>query len=611
MAKQSTKTASYFTRIGSAQKVHANLPPALWSVAEKTNFKSTSTYEHVKQFLFELKALTQEMTLHTFGKTTEGRDLWLAVFSRPQIFSPLQAVQSEKPVVLLQNNIHAGEVCPKEASMILMRDLVLGKLNALLDKLIILVIPIYNADGNERLSEANRLSQLGPENGVGIRTNAIGLDLNRDYMKVEAEETACLIKNVYVAWQPDVIIDGHTTDGSRHGYDLTFGFPQHPNAPKKLIDFTRDVMLPAIAQKIKRDTGIEMFYYGDFVNFRKPEEGWATYSHHARFGASYGGLQNRIAILMETYSYVSFERRIRAAYHFMRENLEYTARNASRIKTLVRECVKETIALGESYDPKKNLMAIEVAKQPFDKPYAVIGYVVKEKMHRDGTVYYLPTKTKKVYHVPYFGKFTPVRSVPRPLAYLLPKSERRIIEKLMVHGIAVEQLLKPFSATVEYFDIKDIKLSEQCFQGHREVTISVLRVPVERTFQVDDFIVPMNQPAANVLAGLLEPDSDDSLAHWNYFDNYLTGKLRFEKDFVTEYEYNLIDLPRTREIYEKLIEKNPALSEEERAHEKMKFFMTAVGYENEFVNHIPVFRLIEKKPYSAKVYVSEFATKAR
>lgn len=201
--------------------------------------------------------------------------------------------------------------------------------------------------------------------------------------------------------------------------------------------------------------------------------------------------------------------------------------------------------------------------------------------------------------------------MPRPLAYLLPKSERRIIEKLMVHGIAVEQLLKPFSATVEYFDIKDIKLSEQCFQGHREVTISVLRVPVERTFQVDDFIVPMNQPAANVLAGLLEPDSDDSLAHWNYFDNYLTGKLRSEKDFVTEYEYNLIDLPRTREIYEKLIEKNPALSEEERAHEKMKFFMTAVGYENEFVNHIPVFRLIEKKPYSAKVYVSEFATKAR
>ncbi|PIO49062.1 MAG: hypothetical protein CMR00_01600 [[Chlorobium] sp. 445] len=196
-----------------------------------------------------------------------------------------------------------------------------------------------------------------------------------------------------------------------------------------------------------------------------------------------------------------------------------------------------------------------------------------------------------------------MRSVARPLAYLLPKSERRIIEKLMLHGIAVEELLSAFKATIEYFDVQDIRVSEQCFQGHREVTINVLRVQTERTFEPGDFIVPMNQPAANVLAGLLEPDSDDSLAHWNYFDNYLTGKLRFEKDFITEYEYNLIDLPRTKEIYEKLIEKNPTLSEEKRAQEKMKFFMTAVGYENEFMNRIPVFRLVEKKPYSAKVYV--------
>lgn len=599
MAKPSLKAASYFTRIGARQR---KWPEALYSRAERTNFKATSNYDDVQQFLFELKARTNEMTLHTFGKTTEGRALWLAVFSRPQIFSPIQAVQSQKPVVLLQNNIHAGEVCPKEASLILMRDLAFGKLNQLLDELIILVVPIYNADGNERLSEANRLSQIGPENGVGVRTNAIGLDLNRDYMKIEAEETACLIKNLYIAWQPDVIIDGHTTDGSRHGYDLTFGFPQHPNAPERLIAFIRDTMLPAVAEKIRRDTGIEMFYYGDFVNFRKPEEGWATYSHHARFGAAYGGLQNRIAILMETYSYIPFERRIKAAYHFMRESLEYTARNAAHIKQLVKESVAETVTRGEHYDPKKNLIAIEVAKQAFAEPVTVIGYVVKEKKHRDGSVSFLPTKTKKLYKAPYFGNFVPSRSVPRPLGYLLPKSERRIVHKLMQHGIAVERLLQPFTAKVEYFEVQEIQVSEQCFQGHREVTLRVARVPKEMTFLAGDFLVPMNQPTGNVIAGLLEPDSDDSLAHWNYFDNYLTGKLRFEKDFITEYEYNLIDLPRTREIYEKLIEKNPALSDAEREQEKMKFFMTAVGYDNEFMNRIPVFRLIEKKPYAAVVY---------
>ncbi|MGQ9806240.1 MAG: M14 family metallopeptidase [Chlorobiales bacterium] len=576
--------------------------PALLTVAEKSNYESTSRYSDVVAFLHELKSHSSQMTLHTFGKTTEGRDLLMAVFSELPIYSPIQALKSQKPIVLLQNNIHAGEVCPKEASMRLMRELVFGNLNALLNHLIILVIPIYNADGNERISEANRLSQVGPEKGVGVRTNALGLDLNRDYMKIEAQETEHLIGDVYIQWSPEVIIDGHTTDGSRHGYDLTYGFPQNPNAYKKLIDFTRDTMLPAVRERIKKDTGIEMFYYADFLDFRHPEKGWATYSHHARYGASYGGLQNRIAILMETYSYVSFKRRITAAYHFMRECLKFTARNASRIKALVREAELDAITRGTFYDEKKNIIGLDIEKVAFEKPVTVIGYEIKEKKNPDGTITYLPTTKKKLYSAPYFGKYRITRSVARPLAYLIPKAEHRIIKKLKQHGIAVEMLLSKLTATVEYFKVNDIKVSEQCFQGHREVTISVERIPTKKTFQHGDFVVPMSQPSSHVAAGLLEPDSDDSLAHWNAFDNYLTGKLRYEKDFIIEYEYNLIDLPHTREIYEKLIEKNPAFNDEQKEMEKAKFFLTAVGYENEFVNQIPVYRLIEQTSYSAVVH---------
>lgn len=583
-------------------KKTSRISPALLTVAEKSNYEATSRYNDVVAFLRDLKSHSSQMTLHSFGKTTEGRDLLMAVFSELPIYSPIQALKSQKPIVLLQNNIHAGEVCPKEASMMLMRELVFGDLNALLKHLIILVIPIYNADGNERISEANRLSQVGPEKGVGVRTNALGLDLNRDYMKIEAQETEHLIGDVYVQWSPDVIIDGHTTDGSRHGYDLTYGFPQNPNAYKKLIDFTRDTMLPAVRERIKKDTGIEMFYYADFLDFRHPEKGWATYSHHARYGASYGGLQNRIAILMETYSYVSFKRRITAAYHFMRECLEFTARNASRIKALVREAELDAITRGTFYDEKKNIIGLDIEKVAFEKPVTVIGYEIKEKKNPDGTITYLPTTKKKLYSAPYFGKYRITRSVARPLAYLIPKAEHRIIKKLKQHGIAVETLLSELTAAVEYFKVNDIKVSEQCFQGHREVTISVERIPTKKTFQPGDFVVPMSQPSSHVAAGLLEPDSDDSLAHWNAFDNYLTGKLRYEKDFIIEYEYNLIDLPRTREIYEKLIEKNPAFNDEQKEMEKAKFFLTAVGYENEFVNQIPVYRLIEQIGYSAVVH---------
>ncbi|MBC8044563.1 MAG: M14 family metallopeptidase [Rhizobacter sp.] len=575
----------------------------LVTVAEKSNFTATSTYRDVENFLIDLSSLSGDMTLHTFGKTTEGRNLYMAAFSRPQLYTPEHAVMSGKTIVLLQNNIHAGEVCPKEASMMLMRELVFGKLNQLLDKLIILVVPVYNADGNERFSTANRLSQLGPEGGVGIRTNAIGLDLNRDYMKIEAVETAALIENVYLAWQPDVIVDGHTTDGSRHGYDLTYGFPQNPNASKQLIDYTRDTMLPAVRAKIKKDTGIEMFYYGDFVDHTRPEQGWKTYSHHARYGASYGGLQNKISILMETYSYVSFERRVMAAYHFMRENLEYTFRHAAEVKDVVRTAVAETIKRGEKFDAKKNVLGLEIEQTAFEKSVTIIGYEVKEKRNADGSVGFVPTKTKKIYTAPYFGKYVMTRSVPRPLAYLLPKSEWRIAMKVQQHGAAVEVLLKPFETLVEVFKVISVAASEKCFQAHREVQVQVERVREKWQFEAGDYLIPMNQPAGNVIAGLLEPDSDDSLAHWNYFDNYLTGHLRFDKDFVTEYEYNLVDLPRTKEIYEHLIEKNPGLSDEQKAVEKMKFFNDALGYGNEFVNTIPVYRAVQPLHCSSLVTV--------
>jgi hypothetical protein len=570
-----------------------------FTVSEKSNYKRTATYDDVVQFMTDLHAETDCFTLHKFGETTEGRDLLMAVFSRTPIYDASQALKSEKPVVLLQNNIHAGEVCPKEAAMMLMRDIAFGNLNHLLDELIILIVPIYNADGNERFSNLHRLTQIGPDEGVGIRTNAVGLDLNRDYMKMEAVETKALIGNLYTKWFPDVIVDGHTTDGSRHGYDLTYGFPQNPNANDALISFTRDQLLPEVSAAIKKQTGIDMFFYADFKNHTKPEEGWVTYSHHPRYGASYGGLQNRIAILMETYSYVSFKRRVVAAYHFMREVLEYAARNAETVKSIVRLAEAETIEKGLSYHAEKNRIGLEFDKQAFDEKVTVIGYEVKEKKNSDGSITYLPTTKKKLYKAPYYANFVTVRSTPRPMAYLLPRAETRVIEKLKGHGIAVEKLLKPFKTAVEAFEVLSVSHNPEVNNGHREVKVSVKLRKLTLTFGFGDFVVPMSQPAGNVAAYLLEPETDDGLVNWNYFDNYLTGKLRMEKDFYTEYEYNLIDLPHTKKIYEKLIDKNPSIPTSQKAQKKMEFFTEALGYRNELMNTIPVFRLTTKQPYAA------------
>ena len=77
------------------------------------------------------------------------RTFWLA---RPLPFSPGEAHRSLKPIVYVQANIHGGEVEGKEAAQMLLRDLTRGRLRPLLDSLILIVVPIFNADGNDHFA---------------------------------------------------------------------------------------------------------------------------------------------------------------------------------------------------------------------------------------------------------------------------------------------------------------------------------------------------------------------------------------------------------------------------------------------------------------------------
>src|SRR6202022_808441 len=103
-----------------------------------------------------------------------------------------------------------------------------------------IAVPIYNAGGNERFApqSVNRPEQNGPAM-VGVRANAQNLDLNRDYVKAEAPETRASLA-MFNAWNPDVFVDLHTTDGSFHGYALTYSPSLNPAAP--LGDYTRTLL---------------------------------------------------------------------------------------------------------------------------------------------------------------------------------------------------------------------------------------------------------------------------------------------------------------------------------------------------------------------------------
>jgi len=197
---------------------------------ELTQYRETSHYADVRQFLDSLRKLGVPLTFGSIGKTTEGRLIPFVIASRPKVSTPSEAKSLRRPIVYVQGNIHAGEVEGKDALLALIRDLTFAPKPNVLDSIVLIAVPIYNADGNERFASqaVNRTEQNGPEL-VGTRANAQSLDLNRDYVKAEAPETRASLA-MFNAWDPDVFVDLHTTDGSFHGYALTYSPSLSPAA---------------------------------------------------------------------------------------------------------------------------------------------------------------------------------------------------------------------------------------------------------------------------------------------------------------------------------------------------------------------------------------------
>jgi hypothetical protein len=231
--------------------------------AERTNFTETSHYDDVVAFIDSLKALGATISTGSIGKTIEGRELPYVIASRPLITSPAEARRLNRPVAYIQANIHAGEVEGKEAMQSLLRDLLFDKQKNVLDSIVLIVQPIYNADGNEKWGpqERNRGAQNGPEL-VGTRQNACGWNLNRDYIAADAPETRGAFA-MLTKWNPDLFMDLHTTDGSLHGYALTYAPPLTPTAVN-VIPYAQNTMLPEIRRRMRERDGFEVQDYGDF-----------------------------------------------------------------------------------------------------------------------------------------------------------------------------------------------------------------------------------------------------------------------------------------------------------------------------------------------------------
>jgi hypothetical protein len=416
-------------------------------------------------------------------------------------------------MVYVQANIHAGEVEGKEAAQMLLRDLTLGPLAPLLDSLVLLVVPIYNVDGNEALApgDTNRPGQNGPAL-VGRRANGQGLDLNRDYVKMEAPETRGAAE-LLLRWNPHLVVDLHTTNGSYHGYGLTYAAGLNPNATRA-NDFVRDRMLPALRSRIAERHGRATFSYGNFRN-QHPDslaEGWETYDARPRFGVNWIGLRGRMAVLSEAYSNDDFRTRVATTYDFVRELLSIVAEERATVLAMdsAPPRLPDSVAVRSVLGPPTRQGVIAEITEPAGE-----GNGMYARRRRSG-IY-------RTIEMPVYDHFIAARREAMPESYLIPERFSRVAGLLRRHGITVERLRGRAAGPLETFTV-DRLVRDPLFEGHHPVRLEGHWSEGKESAPAGWYLVRTTQPLGVLAAYLLEPASEDGVVTWNLLDAGLSAR---------------------------------------------------------------------------------------
>ncbi|MBM3974635.1 MAG: hypothetical protein FJ301_11100 [Planctomycetes bacterium] len=495
-----------------AQAAATAAPPR--TTPERADFTETSRLADVEAFLAACLPLSHgnRLKLASAGSSNEGRPLRLVKVRRDDAPKPLRA--------LVIGNIHAGEVEGKEALQLLAREFALGGHDELLQRIEVWLLPVYNVDGNEAVKVGNRAGQNGPD-ATGQRPNAQGLDLNRDFVKADAPETRALLATM-AAFDPHLFVDLHTTNGSYHGYHLTYAPSLSPSVDPEIARLSR-ALLDDAQTAMRGDHGFATFDYGNFETrdwdgsgapASDPKvRGWWTYDHRARYCVNGFALRNRVAILSEAYSNLDFAGRIAATRAFVLCLLQgLVAREA------------ETLAAGAAAD--KRLMTGETAGFGFDTVFApperlpVLVGAVDTIAAKDGKpMRHVRKGDGAAEEMPVVRAFVARQRRELPRAWALPEPPAEVLERLRWHGVAFTVLASQTQATCERFAVTQKKKPKRPYQGHQELALGGTWEPATQfTLPKGTLWIDARQRFARVAATLLEPESEDSLSTWNFLE---------------------------------------------------------------------------------------------
>jgi len=462
------------------------------------------------------------------GTSDGGFPIHAGVVSADGEFDREKIKAAGRPVFFNNNGIHPGEPEGIDACMALVRDFCeQPERLAALGSTVFLFIPLYNVDGANNRANTSRVNQDGPEL-FGFRGNARHLDLNRDFVKCDSL-AAQAFNRLFTAWDPDVMVDTHTSNGADYTYTMTLIHTQPDKLGGELGAFLRGAMLPVVYDWMAA-RGWPTCPYVNPVK-ESPEDGIADFLETARFSTGYAALHHTIGFMPETHMLKPFADRYASMRVLVETILAFTVEHGAQIVAL-RRAAKQAGRTRAHWPVHWKLDASKPSTFRFR------GYAAKYRASRIGNYQRLWYDRAAPYErdIPYFDRFPADVIVPAPRAYVVPRQWREVAERLRDNGVRMDAVTQDRTQEVSCYHVVAAPLRAHAYEGHAfhdEVVLERRRETV--LLRVGDHIVPLDQDRARYAVETLEPLAHDSFFRWGFFDSVLEKKEAYS-DYVFEDE---------------------------------------------------------------------------
>lgn len=255
-----------------------------------------------------------------------------------------------------------------------------------------------------------------------------------------------------------------------------------------------------------------------------PTSGWvfSSYEHYARYGSNYYGLRGRVSILTEAFSHDPFARRVASTYDYVSEALSYIAEHRKGIIALGARSDAQVAAWARNpaTSPRLAVRAQMDTARVEDIRVEVITPLTDSTKREPGMGNRQRTGIVKLVRMPMMVSFRPTVTNTLPFAYAFDAKAAAALRPILErHGIAVEQTTAAATISAQTFTIDSV-----ADRGQSESARRMRSAPgrwneaANAPLPAGSYVVRAGQPRGLLAFYLLEPENDDGLLSWGFFE---------------------------------------------------------------------------------------------